>query len=200
MPDTSLRPIGKIVRLQLQRSTLSLGEKPNRYYDPSPLMAVSELTLTPQGALARLPEGDVFDVHNANHPNSKNADGENDLSVNFTSHYAAIRERFGNGDHLYNGCGGENILVAGEGRLPLEAVAPGIAIRSAKTGDLIWLRGVVVAHPCQPFSKYASHATEPEAIKQALQFLDDGRRGFYCALAETQITTVAVGDEVFLST
>jgi hypothetical protein len=198
MFDFPLHLIGKIVRLQLQRSTLSLGEKPNRYYDPSALRAVDELTLTPQGALARLPEGDLLDVHHARHPRSKNADGENDLSVNFTSHYDAIRQRFGDGDHLYNGCGGENILVAGEGRLSLDALAPGIAIRSAKTGDLTWLRSVLVARPCKPFSKYISHATEPEAIKEVLQFLDEGMRGFYCALEGDKEATVAVGDEVLI--
>ena len=50
MSVTALYPLGKIVRLQIQRSPLKTGEKPNRVYDPSPILAVNELTLTPLGA------------------------------------------------------------------------------------------------------------------------------------------------------
>lgn len=208
---SQLSLLGKIVRLQLQPSTLSLGERPNRYYDPSLLMPVNELTLTPQGALARLPEDDpatsppsvarsgrvVLDVHHLQHPNSKNIDGENDLSVNFTAHYEAIREQFGAGAHLYNGCAGENILVQTEGRVNPEMVSRGVAVRTAKTGEVIWLQGIMIARPCQPFSLYASRASEPDDIKAALQFLDNGTRGFYCRLSGDQPVTVAMGDEVF---
>src|SRR5574337_1547489 len=46
--SVALRPLGKIVRLQIQRSPLKIGEKPSRVYDPSPILAVAGLTLTPQ--------------------------------------------------------------------------------------------------------------------------------------------------------
>ncbi|HKZ69281.1 MAG TPA: MOSC domain-containing protein [Anaerolineales bacterium] len=211
----NLRPIGKIVRLQIQRTTLSLGERPNRYYDPAGLVSVSELTLTPRGALARLPNGDTstgspvpapqvqagqviaLDYHHADYPNGGNAE-ENDLSINFTAHYDAIREKFGNGDHLFNGCGGENILIETGERVSLEMVRGGAVVRT-RSGRLAWLRRVMVARPCQPFSQYASRRTEPESIKEALQFLDNGTRGFYCGLEEEEVTVV-VGDEVFLHT
>lgn len=196
--DASLHSIGRIVRLQLQRSTLTLGERPNRYYDPAALMSVNELILTPQGASARLSDGElVMDIHHADHPHSLNDGGENDLSLNLTSHYAAIRERYGSGDHLYNGCGGENILVEMDGRVTLETLSGGMAVR-VQPGGLAWLRRVMVAHPCQPFSRYVSRRTEPEAIKDTLQFLDNGTRGFYCTFEDDEPVTVAVGDEVLM--
>src|ERR1700694_4918441 len=110
MTDLSLRLLGRIVRLQIQRSKLKRGEKPNRYYDPAPLLAVDELTLTPHGALVRLAGGGTLvDIHHAAHPDTRHLDRTNDLSVGFTPHYAAMRERFG--AHLVDGCAGENILV-----------------------------------------------------------------------------------------
>ncbi len=196
--DASLHSIGKIVRLQLQRSTLTLGERPNRYYDPAALISVGELILGPRGASARTPDGElVLDIHHADHPHSLNDGGENDLSVNLTSHYAAIRERYGSGDHLYDGCGGENILVGTDERVALETVSRGVAVR-VKDSGLAWLRRVVVAHPCQPFSRYVSRRTEPEAIRDTLQFLDNGTRGFYCTFEDDEPVTVAVGDEVLM--
>ena len=50
MSEPTLRPLGRIVNLQIQRSSLKLGEKPNRWFDPAPLLPVAELTLTPDGA------------------------------------------------------------------------------------------------------------------------------------------------------
>src|SRR5256885_7832965 len=46
-----MRDVGEIVRLQIQRSSLKTGEKPNRRYDPTPLLTVERLPLTPRGAL-----------------------------------------------------------------------------------------------------------------------------------------------------
>jgi len=179
MPDT-YRSLGRIVRLQLQRSSLTLGERPDRYYDPSALIAVGELILTPRGAEARLPDGErLLDIHHTDHPHSLNKNGENDLSLNFTAHYAAIRDGYGHSDHLSDGRGGENILIETAERVTLETVSRGVTVR-VKAGGLAWLTKVTVAHPCQPFSKYVSRITEPESIKNALQFLDGGTRGFYC--------------------
>src|SRR5438270_6299133 len=104
-----LRPLGRVVRVQIQRSKLKLGEKPNRVYDPAPLLEVDELTLMPEGALARLPDGGLMlDVHHPAHPETRNLDRTNDISVGFTPHYAAMREHYG--AHLVDGCAGENIL------------------------------------------------------------------------------------------
>jgi hypothetical protein len=192
---SDLRPLGRVVRLQIQRSKLKLGEKPNRVYDPAPLLAVDELTLTPQGALARLADGSmVVDVHHPAHPETRNLERTNDLSVGFTSHYTAMRARYG--EHMVDGCAGENILIETTGRVTQADIAGGLVIQPAKGGQPVRLRVVRHAPPCREFSGYASRSSEPEAIKEALQFLDDGLRGFYCALANTVPVVLTMGDAV----
>jgi hypothetical protein len=196
MTDT-LRPIGKIVRLQIQPSPLKAGEKPHRTYDPSPLMAVERLALTAQGALARLPNGDaVLDVHHTAHPHSRNNGGKNDLSVGFTAHYAAMRERFGS--HLADGCAGENILVETDRAVELVSLAQGLVVQPQGNAAPVWLAAARVAAPCEPFTHYAlGSAVEAAELKQALQFLEKGMRGFYFGWEGEGEVTVAVGDTVW---
>jgi len=101
------------------------------------------------------------------------------------------------GDHLWDGCAGENVLVETGTQVSLEMLAQGMAIQPAGGGEPVWLKEVLVAHPCRPFSGYVLRGTEA-SIKEALQFLDDGTRGFYCAFAQADPVTVAVGDAVLL--
>ena len=191
------RPLGRVVRLQIQRSKLKLGEKPNRYYDPAPLLAVDELILTPEGALARLPDGaTVLDIHHPAHPETRNLSRTNDLSVGFTPHYTAMRAHYG--AHLVDGCAGENILIETAGQVTLADLAGGLVIESATGAGQVQLNVIRIAPPCREFSGYSARSIEPEAIKGALQFLDDGLRGFYCGLANPAPVTVAVGDQVLV--
>jgi hypothetical protein len=187
---TRMKPLGKIIRLQIQRSRLKLGEKPNQYYDPSALVAVDELRLTPKGAFAIVNGETILDVHHTDHPHTRNNDGVNDLSIGFTSHYEAMRARYG--DHLFNGCAGENILVAMDSRVDLTRIQNGLIIGDAAFA--VRLNDLRVALPCAPFSKFASKSSDPQAVKGALQFLDHGMRGFYCVV--NQEATIKVGDEV----
>ncbi|MBI3362800.1 MAG: hypothetical protein HY023_16995 [Chloroflexi bacterium] len=194
-PASSLHHLGRIVRLQIQPARLTLGEKPNRYYDPAGLLAVDEMTLAPRGALACLPDGRaILDVHHADHPQAYRH-GNNALSVGFTTHYDAMRERFG--DHIADGCAGENILVETDEKVEMGILRRGLAIRPAGSTSPVWLDEVCVAKPCEPFSRYASRAAQSEDVKAALQFLDNGVRGFYCVLAGESAATITVGDEVF---
>ncbi|MGH7673612.1 MAG: hypothetical protein ACREMC_12000, partial [Gemmatimonadales bacterium] len=108
-----MRTIGTVTRLQIQRSSLKTGEKPDRVYDPAPLLAVPHLLVTPDGVLGAGEGGAwIVDVHHRAHPLTKNEDGLHGVSVGFTSHYAAIRDRFG--DRIVIGCAGENIIVAAD--------------------------------------------------------------------------------------
>jgi hypothetical protein len=158
------------------------------------LLPVDELTLTPEGAIARLPDGGrLIDIHHARHPATRN-NGTNDISVGFTGHYAAMRARFG--PHLPDGIAGENILVESSGIVQASDLGGDLAIRPAAGGELIWLRGVRVLPPCVEFSTYAGRSSEPEALKSALQFLGDGLRGFCGRLPAGAAVTIAVGDEV----
>ena len=193
-----LRPLGRVVRLQIQRSKLKLGEKPNRVYNPAALLPVDELTLTPEGALVRLADGSmVVDVHHPAHPDTRNLERTNDLSVGFTPHYAAMRERYG--EHLVDGCAGENILIETAGRLLQADIAGGLVIQPADGGQPVRLRVVRHAPPCREFSGYAARSSEPAVIKDTLQFLDDGLRGFYCAFDNEAPASIRLGDRVFVS-
>jgi hypothetical protein len=177
-----MRTIGTVARLQIQRSSLKTGDKPNRRYDPSPLLAVPALNVTPDGALGGSPDGGdtwIVDVHHRAHPSTKNEDGLHGISVGFTSHYDAMREHFG--DHVEVGCAGENIIATSDRRFTYEELAGGVAILTPDGKERVRLKVLQVAHPCRPFTGWALGKTvEPEELKKHLQFLDGGMRGFYC--------------------
>jgi hypothetical protein len=188
--------LGKIVRLQIQRASLKTGEKPNRVYDPAPLLAVEALTLTPHGAEAHLPDGAVLlDIHNARHPDTKNIENENALSIGFTHHYELMRQQFG--EHVPLGCGGENIIVETERRIELSEVVGGLVIRTAD-GAFVRLENVLVAEPCRPFAGYLlGRRVDGDTLKASVQFLQAGMRGYYLRLAGEAPAAVRLGEEVF---
>ncbi|MGQ0602908.1 MAG: hypothetical protein ACT4QE_14590 [Anaerolineales bacterium] len=196
---THLIPLGKVVRLQIQRASLKVGEKPNRVYDPAPLLAVETLTFTPTGAEARLPDGAVLlDVHNARHPETKNNENENALSVGFTHHYELIRKQFG--EHVLFGCGGENIIVETDRRVELNEVMRGLVIEKAD-GSRVSLTNIFVAEPCRPFAGYLlGRLVDGDTLKRSVQFLQNGMRGYYLRLAQTEPVNVAVGDVLLAAT
>jgi len=125
-----MRTIGTVTRLQVQRSSLKTGDKPNRAYDPAPLLPVPRLSVTPDGVLGAADNGGwIVDVHHRAHPETKNEDGLHGVSIGFTSHYAAMRERFG--DRIVIGCAGENIIVAADRVFTYDDLAGGVAIVAA---------------------------------------------------------------------
>jgi MOSC domain-containing protein len=189
-----MREMGRIVRLQIQRSSLKTGEKPTRVYDPGPLLSVERLAVGPDGALGYAPDGSwVVDVHHRAHPRTKNEDGAHGLSVGFTSHYDLMRDRFG--ERITPGCAGENILVAAERRFTFDDLARGVVLLAASGQELARLEVLQVAHPCKPFSGWAlGGKVESDVLKETLQFLDDGTRGFYCTGLGSGI--VSVGDRL----
>ncbi|MGH7537317.1 MAG: MOSC domain-containing protein [Gemmatimonadales bacterium] len=186
-----MRPLGPIVRLQIQRASLKTGDRPNRAYDPAPLCAVPRLAVGPDGALGAGPDQAwLVDVHHRAHPATKNADGLHGVSVGCTAHYRAMRERFG--ARLTLGCAGEN-LIADAGPWRPADVAGGLAIVAPDGRERVRLRVLEVAHPCRTFTGWAlGGVVESGVLKEHLQFLDDGMRGFYCHAEGTGI--VEVGD------
>src|SRR5205807_9842795 len=90
-----MRELGRIVRLQIQRSSLKTGEKPRRRYDPAPLLAVDRVALGPDGVLGEEPGGGAWlvDVHHRADPETKNEDGVHGVSLGFTSHYRLMCDR-----------------------------------------------------------------------------------------------------------
>jgi hypothetical protein len=189
-----MRTIGTITRLQIQRGSLKTGDKPTRRYDPAPLLAVPTLNVTPDGALGGRPDGEwIVDVHHRAHPFTKNEDGLHGISLGFTTHYDAMREHFG--DRIQVGCAGENIIASARQRFTYDELADGVAILAHDGKERVRLRIVQVAHPCRPFTGWAlGKQVEPEELKQHLQFLDNGMRGFYCVGEGNG--TVALGDSI----
>lgn len=188
-----MRMIGTITRLQIQRGSLKTGAKPTRRYDPSPLLSVPQLNVTPDGAIGARNGEWIVDVHHRAHPFTKNEDGLHGISLGFTSHYDAMRERFG--ARIDVGCAGENIIATASKRLAYEELAAGVVILSPEGTERVRLRVLQVAHPCRPFTGWALGRTvEPDELKTHLQFLDGGMRGFYCAGDGTG--TVLLGDSI----
>src|SRR5256885_10968463 len=126
-----MREHGRIVRLQIQRSSLKTGEKPRRSYDPAPLLAVDRVALGPDGVLGEEPGGGarLVDVHHRAHPETKNEDGVHGVSRGFTSHYGLMRARFGARTTL--GSAGQNTTVDTTGRIAVEGLDAGVLDRQS---------------------------------------------------------------------
>jgi hypothetical protein len=194
-----VRFIGTIVRLQVQESSLKVGAKPRRY-DPAPIRSVPAISLSSSGVVGLTENGEsIVDVHHHDHPASKNRGGENGISLGFTAHYLAMRERFG--QHLSDGIAGENILVSVDRLVPAEELAHGVVVEGID-GRRLELRPVIVAAPCVEFARYAlkfPDGARPDAtVTEALRYLDAGMRGFY-ATYQSEPAVVEVGVRVFLS-
>jgi hypothetical protein len=192
-----METIGRIVRLQVQLSSLKGGERPLRRYEPAPLRAVPALLLSAGGVLGVAEDGrEVLDVHHRDHPASKNREGVNGISVGFTGHYAAMRARYG--PHLGDGIAGENILVETPYSYPEQDLTGGVVIETAG-GQTVRLERVVVAEPCVEFSRYALRydpdARTDRAVTAALTFLGDGMRGYYASY-RGEPARIALGDRV----
>ncbi|HJW09716.1 MAG TPA: hypothetical protein VJ483_08790 [Holophagaceae bacterium] len=193
-----MKPLGPIVRLQIQRDRLKQGERPRRWYDPAALLSVPRLHLGPRGAVAEVDGFSALDVHHMDHPRSRfNLETENTLTLGFTGHYAAMRDRFG--PRLTDGIAGENVIVDVDRTVGLDELAGGVLVRGQDGRELRFHR-LNVAHPCAEFSHYALDlpptTADAAVLKETLQFLDAGRRGFHMTFADGP-RWIDVGDEVF---
>ncbi len=194
-----MREIGRVKQVQIQRSSLKRGEKPNRIYDPAPLLVVDNVAINAHGVTGLMADGgQIIDVHNAQHPNTKNS-GVNGVSVNFTGHYREMRNQYG--AHLADGIAGENILIEADRKFSLADLGVRLAFENAHTGEVAYLDDLIVAAPCVEFSHYVNKANlessplSPDQLKATLQFLNDGIRGFYATPFST--ATIQAGDRVF---
>jgi hypothetical protein len=186
--------LGPIVRLQIQRSPLKTGIKGDKVYSPAAILAVERLAIAPEGAFGFDPaHGWIVDVHHQAHPETRNADGRHALTLGFTGHYAAIGIQFARPVDV--GCAGENIIVDAPGRFTLEEFSSGIAVLAPDGTERLRLQVRDVAHPCRPFTGWLSGGlAESQVLKEKLQFLDDGMRGF--RLAGDTKGFVSVGDHL----
>jgi hypothetical protein len=193
-------PLGPIVRLQVQISSLKNGEGNQRRFDLDGLRSVSSVEIDDGGVWGIANDGSrLADVHHRDHPQSKIRGTLNGISVGFTSHYDAMRERFG--DHMTNGVAAESILID-HGQIISESdLANGIYVQD-RAGQLLHLVEFAIAEPCAPFSRWSLRYPEDKrpdrTVTETLRFLNNGMRGYYCRyIGETR--RVSVGDQAFLA-
>jgi hypothetical protein len=193
-------PLGPIVRLQVQVSSLKNGEGNQRRFDLDGLRSVSSVEIDDGGVWGIANDGSrLADVHHRDHPQSKIRGTLNGISVGFTSHYDAMRERFG--DHMTNGVAAESILID-HARMTTESdLAHGILIQT-QSGDLVHLVEFAIAEPCAPFSRwslrYPDDKRPDRTVTETLQFLNNGMRGYYCRYIGPP-TRIGIGDQAFLA-
>lgn len=191
--------IGTIKFVQIQQSSLKEDcADGSRQYNPAPLLKVPEIEISADGAIGvTSPNNTIIDVHNARHPNSRNS-GKNPISIGFTSHYTAMRSRFGN--HLVDGIAGEGIIVETSELMRPETVGSKLMIQTTDDDELIHLVDVIPAPPCEPFSRFAANkALNPQEMKATLQFLNQGMRGYYMKLHKPERVRVKSGDKLFIA-
>lgn len=171
---TAWRSLGAIVRLQIELDRLK--ESDDAPYRHELIRQVERLDVGPDGVLAPLGGGYVIDIHHAAHPLSR-SNGTNHLSIGFSGHYDAMRERFG--AHLELGIAGENVIVERPGLTALAELGEELLFELAD-GPALRVTRPRVMHPCAPFTRFCLQESEPAAdrLKAGLQFLDDGMRGF----------------------
>src|SRR6185437_1599794 len=105
----------------------------------------------PDGAFGFAPgQGWIVDIHHRAHPDSKNPDGQNGVSIGFTTHYGAMRERLGSRIEL--GCAGENVIVETTRRFAIADIETGVVILAPDGSERLRLSVLDVAHPCKPFT------------------------------------------------
>lgn len=194
-----LTPVGRIVRLQVQTDHLKRGEQPRRWYDPAPITQVDVLRLESVGVTGIGADGTILhDVHHRDHRLSRFR-GDNGISVGFTGHYETMRDRFGS--HLTDGIAGENILVESGGRYSEDELGGQLLVETANGS--VRIDRVIVAAPCVEFTKFClqwPRDRQPDrTVTEALQFLDDGMRGFYGSFEPNgnDSAEVRVGDMVY---
>jgi len=195
-----IRELGRVKLLQIQPSGLVIDTPAGAFYDVTRRVEVDNLIITPLGIEADLASGEhVLDIHHIQHPDKAHKDDL--VSIGFTSHYAAMRDRFG--EHMQDGTAGENIIIESDREIWLEDLGQQIIFENANTSQQTLLDILRIATPCNEFSHFVAQSQyqrlPADQLKSTLQFLNHGRRGFLLSLADGQETTmVHAGDRVFV--
>jgi len=197
--DNKIKGLGIVKLVQIQPNGLIIDTPDGDFYDATRRVEVDRLFITPLGIEAVLPTGEpVLDIHHINHPDKAYKDDL--ISIGFTSHYAAMRQRFG--EHMQDGTAGENIIIESDREIWLDDLGQQVVIENAETGKQTLLNILRIATPCNEFSHFAANSQGqrlPAAdLKNTLQFLNKGRRGFLLALADGQENVIVqAGDRFF---
>jgi MOSC domain-containing protein YiiM len=198
--EENFRELGKVKLVQVQPSGLIIETPTGYFYDVTRRVEVEKLIITHLGIEATTADGEyVLDIHHINHPD-KAYDDDDLVSIGFTSHYAAMRDHFG--EHMQDGTAGENIIVEHDKDVWMDDLGKRIAIENSESGQKTLLDVLNFAAPCDEFSHFVANSQHeklpaPE-LKSTLQFLNNGRRGFLLILSDGEEEgTVRAGDRVF---
>jgi len=150
--------LGRVKLVQLQPSGLIIETPSGYFYDASRRVEVDRVRISSKGIEATTPEGEhVLDIHHIDHPD-KAYDNNDLICIGFTSHYDAMRARFG--EHMVDGIAGENIIIEyGEEVWP-EDLGQQIVIENIDTGHRTLLDVVCFAAPCDEFSHFAAQSQQ----------------------------------------
>ena len=199
--NENFRELGIVELVQVQPSGLIIDTPSGWFYDETRRVEVEKLIITSLGIEATTTDGEhVLDIHHINHPD-KEYDDDDLVCIGFTSHYQAMRERFG--EHMQDGTAGENIIIKCDQEVWMVDLGSQIAFENAETGQKTFLDVLSFVAPCDEFSHFAANSQHErlsaEELKAALQFLNNGRRGFLLVLSEGQeSTTIQAGDRMFV--
>ena len=194
------RELGKVKLVQVQPSGLIIETPSGDFYDVTWRVEVEKLIITSLGIEATTSDGEhVLDIHHINHPDKK-YDDDDLVSIGFTSHYEAMRERFG--EHMVDGAAGENIIIEYDREVWKDDLGGQIIIESSETGKKTFLDVLSIAAPCDEFSHFAANSQHEHLpateLKETLQFLHNGRRGFLLGLSDgAEAAIIQAGDRVF---
>lgn len=198
--QAQFRKLGQVIITQVQPSGLIYEVPGGELFDPSRRVEVSQLYLFPRGVEGRSEAGErILDIHHLDHPHT-HGNEKNAISIGFTSHYDRMRARFG--DHLQNGTAGENVIIDCEDEIWLADLGKQLEFRNPETGESVKLDVNKIAAPCEEFSHFAASSQgqrlPADELKDTLQFLGNGRRGFLLSLSAGQeVGIIQPGDLVF---
>lgn len=189
--------LGTIARLQVQRAPLKQRGPAGRVYDPRHLVEVGAIHLDTRGAVGLRDDGpDVVDVHNLDHPSSRDARGDRGVSLMSDAEYRWLRARYG--EHLTDGIAGETVTLSGGPSLRGRDLGAGVLIGTAD--GWLALTRVRPATPCVEFTRHVlrrpAGGAVDDTVRATLEVLDHGMRGFVAGAAGDAV--VSVGDRVFL--
>jgi MOSC domain-containing protein YiiM len=196
-----IRSLGVVKQVQIQPERMIVHTPEGLTFDPTHRLAADCLTVTPEGISVNLPGGEtILDVHHRDHPAGRHKP-DNAVSISFSAHYREMQARFG--AHMVDGSAGENILIDFKDEVWLDDLGKLLLFENPETGETALLAVNRIAAPCEPFTHFAADSQDrplpSEELKEHLQFLGAGRRGFLLSLHPSQTQAfIRPGDQVFV--
>ena len=189
--------IGRVKLVQVQRGALKVETERDSYYDPAPLLTVDRLRMDSDGIVGITETNEeLTDVHNRNHPQSRFV-GDNGISIGFTAHYALMRDRFG--AQITDGIAGENIIIENDHAYALDELTAPLIIQHSRSGAQYTFEVIKAITPCREYSQFCADARiAGQELKDTLQFLSDGRRGYKLRVVDDVQPMICAGDSVYL--